>query len=134
MRLEGFDETGEEEGGSEEEGEEGTDSLILCLDAMLKYEGVYEDPAKLSQSGNAMEVLQNALVEKLVLNLTGASPQSVLYYVSCGHPVLAFTEETNAVLIIGYDSKNMIIYDPEKLFCTNYVRSSRPTSTGDGLG
>ena len=114
VRLEGFDETGEEEGGSEEEGEEGTDSLILCLDAMLKYEGVYEDPAKLSQSGNAMEVLQNALVEKLVLNLTGASPQSVLYYVSCGHPVLAFTEETNAVLIIGYDSKNMIIYDPEK--------------------
>ncbi len=96
------------------EGEEEPDSLSTCLDAMLRYEGIYEDVSKTIGESNALTVLEDALKEKLVLNLNGINPRSALYYVSCGHPVLAFTEDMNAVLIVGYNGKNMIIYDPVK--------------------
>ena len=43
---------------------------------------------------------------KFVLN-----PES-LYYVSCGNPVFAMTGSNEAVLVVGYDANNVIIFDP----------------------
>lgn len=38
--------------------------------------------------------------------------EEVLYYVSCGKPVFAMTGSNDAVLLVGYDSGNVIIFDP----------------------
>ncbi|MCR5735111.1 MAG: hypothetical protein K6G22_10935, partial [Lachnospiraceae bacterium] len=50
--------------------------------------------------------------DRTVLDLSGCSLKSVLYYVSVGSPVLAVVDDLNTVLIIGYDSKNTIIFNP----------------------
>lgn len=47
-----------------------------------------------------------------VLDLTGCNIEEVLYYVSCGSPVFSMTGSTDAVLIIGYDSNSVVIFDP----------------------
>ncbi|MCR4655686.1 MAG: hypothetical protein K5770_05585 [Lachnospiraceae bacterium] len=97
------------------EHDENAGSLSVCLDAMMRYAGVYEDMENVqAKGGTAFMFLSGALTEKEVLNLTGIAPSSMLYYVSRGFPVLAFTEDLNAVLVVGYDSKNMVIYDPSQ--------------------
>ena len=47
-----------------------------------------------------------------ILDLTGCSVEEVLYYVSCGNPVFAMTGSNEAVLVVGYDANNVIIFDP----------------------
>ncbi len=97
-----------------QEHEEGADSLYVCMSALLKYEGVYEDMDALMKRVNEsgpVNALSEVLVDRHVLNLKGCSLRSVLYYVSQGHPVLALAEDSEPVMIIGYDSKNVIIYD-----------------------
>ena len=49
-----------------------------------------------------------------VLDLSGCSLSDVLYYPSSGTPVMAMTGEGNAVIIMGYDAKNTILYDPRE--------------------
>ncbi|MBQ6461724.1 MAG: hypothetical protein IJJ59_00180, partial [Pseudobutyrivibrio sp.] len=42
-----------------------------------------------------------------------AKLSQVLYYVSQGIPVYAFTGEDTAVLIVGYDASSIIYFDPQ---------------------
>ena len=57
--------------------------------------------------------LQQSLgADYTVMNLTGCSLDSVLYQVSKGNPVIAKVSDTVNVVIIGYNSKNTILYYP----------------------
>lgn len=47
-----------------------------------------------------------------VLNLTGCSLDSILYFVNKGNPVIAKVSDTVNVVIVGYDAKNTILYYP----------------------
>ena len=87
-------------------------SIAVCVDELLKYEGVYEENSEIMKQGNVLTVLSGNLPEKEVLDLAGCPLSTVLYYPGKGHPVLAFFEEFKAVLIVGYDSRNVTIYDP----------------------
>ncbi|SKB55032.1 hypothetical protein SAMN06296386_10268 [Lachnospiraceae bacterium] len=89
-------------------------SLSICLNALLKHEGVSVDVSSLLNSGmGAMDVIDNEIEDAKALNLGGCSLSSVLYYVSVGRPVLAEVETGKVVLIVGYDAKNTVIMDPE---------------------
>lgn len=57
--------------------------------------------------------LQNAYPEAKSYDLTGCSLTQTLYYVSEGIPVVITLEDGKRELIIGYDSANVWIYDPE---------------------
>ncbi len=92
--------------------EEGTSSTAVCLDAMLKYAGIYEDSEAFTGSVNVLSVLAEELPDRQVLNLSGCSLSSVLYYISRGYPVFAYAEPERAVVITGYDNKNVMIFDP----------------------
>lgn len=84
-----------------------------CLDIMLKSQGVYVDSSSMLMRMSVTDVLsQNVPKDTDVLELTGCNLDAVLYYVSRGYPVMALTGRGNAVLIIGYDTKNTIQYDP----------------------
>ena len=48
-----------------------------------------------------------------VINLTGCSVDTVLYYVNAGMPVLAVTGEKQGLLIVGYDNLNIVVMNPE---------------------
>lgn len=88
-------------------------SVAVCLDTILKYEGISRNSAVLLKNGGTMlSVLQDNLSEAQILDLSGCSLSSVLYYVSRDIPVLALLKDGNAVLIVGYNELNTVIFNP----------------------
>lgn len=89
--------------------------LADCLDNMLEYAGVIRNSEYLLNSGNTvLSILEEALAEKNVLNLTGCSLDSILYYVNRDIPVLVLLNDGTAKLVIGYNSLAVVVYDPVK--------------------
>ncbi|MCR5000694.1 MAG: hypothetical protein K6A71_02735 [Lachnospiraceae bacterium] len=88
-------------------------TLSICLDEMMKTAGVYVDTAALLSEGrNALDIMKDNMGNAVSLELSGCSTDAMLYYISNACPVLALVEDDQAVLIIGYDDKNLVIYDP----------------------
>lgn len=97
----------------ERESQMGETNLEICLSQILDLEKVYPNvKEELEQGKNAYEILSGNLEEQ-VLDLSGCDLSTVLYYVSRGKPVLALTGASDAVLIVGYDPQNTILYDPD---------------------
>lgn len=84
----------------------------LCLSAMLQGKDVYKNTMKLIKEDSITGVLNNNLSGVDVLDLTGCDLSAVLYYVSKGYPVMVLCPGKEAVVIVGYDSKNTILYNP----------------------
>ena len=57
--------------------------------------------------------LQQNLENVQVLDLTGCSLTNVLYYPDREIPVLALLEDGNAVLITGFNERNVVLMDPQ---------------------
>jgi hypothetical protein len=106
------DDTGEGED-SETEGENATSSYVKCIDMMLQSGGVYKSAEEEIRTKSLVKVLSDNL-DADVLDLSGCSLSDVLYYPSSGTPVMAMTGKGNAVVIMGYDAKNTILYDPNE--------------------
>lgn len=88
-------------------------SVAVCLDTILKYEGISRNSAQMLDSGKTMmSILQDNLPEAEILDLSGCSLDSVLYYVSRDIPVMALLNDGNAVLIVGYNELNTVIFNP----------------------
>ena len=82
-----------------------------CISAMLERKNVSAEVHALLERGETpIAIIQSALKEDLVLDLTGCTLSEVLYYVSQGAPVYARTGDNEALLIIGYDASNIIVY------------------------
>ncbi|MBR6158692.1 MAG: hypothetical protein IKQ40_00215, partial [Lachnospiraceae bacterium] len=111
----GKDETTSAEGNGESEDdqseEETGSSYVKCIDAMLKSGGVYKSSQEEVRTKSLVRVLSDNL-EADVLDLSGCSLSDILYYISRGYPVMAMTGGGTAVIIIGYDAKNTVLYDP----------------------
>ena len=58
-------------------------------------------------------ILGNTMRDAQILDLSGCNVEEVLYYVSCGSPVFAMTGSEEAVLLVGYDADNVIVYDSD---------------------
>ena len=97
-------------------GEEVTDnrsSLAVCLDTILKFEGVSRRTEYLLEQGNSVtSILEASLKDVQVLNLKGCSLDAILYYVNMDIPVLATLQDGNAVLIVGFNELNIVVMDP----------------------
>ena len=88
-------------------------SIAQCINAMLEKEGINISVGALIEGGETPKsILNNTMKDVNVLDLTGCNVEEVLYYVSCGSPVFAMTGSNDAVLIIGYDNNNVVIFDP----------------------
>jgi len=61
---------------------------------------------------DAMEILQDGLEEHTILNLKGCSLDMVLYYPDRERPVLALMRDKSAVLITGFNERNIVLMDP----------------------
>ena len=89
-------------------------SLEVCLDVILTYEGVTRNTGYLLEQGKTVaEILQENLENVQLLELTGCSLSSVLYYPDREIPVLALLEDGNAVLITGFNERNVVLMDPQ---------------------
>lgn len=93
---------------------ENKNSLAVCLDTILKYNGISKNTEYLLRDGkDAKTILESNLVNADVLDLTGCSLDAVLYYVNRDIPVLATLNDKNAVLIIGFNELNTVLMNPE---------------------
>ncbi len=104
------DETSEEDA-AEETNDSGS-AYVRCLDKMLQAGGVYKSTQEEVRTKSLVRVLADNL-DADVLDLSGCSMSDVLYYPSKGYPVMAMTDDS-ALMIIGYDGKNTILYDPNE--------------------
>lgn len=89
------------------------DSVAVCLDVMLKYEGVIRNSELLLAQGQGVyEILEANLPDARALDLKGCSLDAALYYVSRNIPVFVSLNDGSAVLIVGYNEYNIMIMDP----------------------
>lgn len=96
-----------------ETADEERSTLAVCLDTMLAYEGVPRNTAPMLRAGmTAVEILEKNLPDAQVLELSGCSLSSVLYYVDRDIPVLAALADGNSVLIVGFNELNTVLMDP----------------------
>lgn len=87
-------------------------TTAMCLDEMLKLQGVYLNARTMLNGTTILALLGDNLPGTLPLDMSGCSYTAIQYYISRGTPVLAMVEGDEAVLITGYDSGNIYIYDP----------------------
>lgn len=100
---------------TEEQASDERSSLAVCLDAMLKKEGIIRNSDYLlAQGSSVLELLRDNMEGFLVLDLKDCSLDSVLYYVSEEVPVLVMTGSGSAVLIVGYNDSQIVMLNPEK--------------------
>lgn len=89
-------------------------SLAVCLDTILRFEGIVRNTQQLLNQGkNVTDILQESLDGAQILDLTGCNLDSILYYVNQDIPVLATLENGKAVLVTGFNEFNVVIMDPE---------------------
>lgn len=89
-------------------------SLAVCLDTMLAFEGIVRDTASWLERGmTPQEILAESLEGQAeILDLGGCSLDAVLYFVNQDIPVLAILEDGEAVLLTGFNEYNVVIYEP----------------------
>ncbi len=94
---------------------DGKNELSYCMDRMLEYEGIVRNSEYLLERGDTvLSILNDALEDKVVLDLTGCSLDSILYYVNRDIPVLAMTGTDKNYLIIGFNQLAVVVLDPNK--------------------
>ena len=104
---------GEEEKPEEAVQQEQNTSYAACLDVMLRSGGVYKSSEDEIRTKSLVKVLSDNM-DADVLDLSGCRLEDMLYYISCGTPVMALTGDRSAVIITGYEGKTVVIYDPEE--------------------
>ncbi len=88
-------------------------SLAVCLDTILKFEGLMSNADYLLRQGQTViEILEDNLNDVQVLDLTGCTLDAVLHYVNQDIPVLAMQKNGEAVLITGFNEFNVVIMEP----------------------
>lgn len=91
------------------------DSLAVCLDTILEYEGISRNAQYLLNRGETVfRILKDNLEEATILDLTGCSLDAMLYYVNQDIPVLVMMEDGSAVLLIGFNEMNTVIMNPDE--------------------
>lgn len=103
----------------------GVNSRGACVNMLLKYNLISKSAKDFSNKS-----MYNSLKENLKtpVNLTSCNLDEVLYFVSCGRPVIAMKDASHAVLITGYDEYYIIVNDPG---AGSSIRI--PISTADNL-
>lgn len=98
---------------TEDEMSETRSSLAVCLDTMLRFEGISRSTQRSLNGGRSVfSILGADLQECTILDLSGCSLDAVLYYVNQDLPVLAMLDDGNAVLIVGFNELNIVVMDP----------------------
>lgn len=86
-------------------------NLAACAYMVLKANHYSVNAEKLSEKNKSIyEMLAQYMGEPV--NLTGVTLEQVLYFVSSNKYVIAMTGDSTAVVIYGYDTKKVMVYNP----------------------
>ena len=93
---------------------EDKNSLGVCLDTMLAFEGIMRNSSYLLEQGeSAIDILTDNLENAQLLELTGCSLDDVLYYINKDIPVMVRLGQQKAVLITGFNDSEVVLLDPD---------------------
>ena len=88
-------------------------SLAVCLDTILKFEGITVESQELLNAGaTALDILQDNLPMVKVVDLNGCNLDTVLFFNNQDIPVLATLENGEAVLVVGFNQYNIVLMEP----------------------
>ncbi len=88
-------------------------SLAVCLDTILKFEGITVDSQALLDAGrNAKDILQENMPTVKVVDLSGCNLDTVLFFNNQDIPVMATLNSGEAVLVVGFNQYNVVIMEP----------------------
>ncbi len=89
------------------------DSLAVCLDTILKFEGITAQSASMIEEGkDALSILKEHLTGAQTADLTGCPMDAVLYFTNKDIPVLGILKSGEAVLITGFNEFNIVVFEP----------------------
>lgn len=95
-----------------------SNTVAACVSVITDYEGSPQTEDRITGDettmsiANAGERIEQYVDGVTAVDLSGLTLDRVLYYVSIYKPVLAMTDGTDAVLIVGYSDSNIVLYDP----------------------
>lgn len=88
------------------------DSFMACVRMLCLYKNLDIVPgADLRSNGNITDSIE-VYMKLQVMDLSGASLEEVLNFVSDNRPVIGMLSDNRAVLIYGYDSNYVTMYNP----------------------
>ena len=109
----------------EQQAKNAEDGLRACLEILISAEGGNASlvEALLNEKTAVEDIMTQAIeaentkdtsksVSGRAENLRGSSVTQILYYINENHLVLAVTGDSSALLLTGYDTKNVSVYDP----------------------
>ncbi len=93
---------------------EDKNSLGVCLDTMLAFEGIMRNSSYLLEQGESVtDIISENLENAQVLELTGCALDDVLYYINKDITVMVRLGQKKAVLITGFNDSEVVILDPD---------------------
>lgn len=93
---------------------EDKNSLGVCLDTMLAFEGIMRNSSYLLEQGESVrDIISENMENAQVLELTGCTLDDVLYYINKDIPVMVRLGQKRAVLITGFNDSEVVILDPD---------------------
>ncbi len=92
---------------------EGETPLSVCMDEMMRYEGIIRNSEVLLAGGDSIEYILSDNMENVkVLDLSGCDIDQLYFYLDNDIPVLAILQSDTAVLITGHNEKELVLMDP----------------------
>lgn len=90
---------------------EGENNLAACVRKVIGYEGKSADVAAELQSKTPEQVITEQL-GKEAIRFIGCSVKDMFYLIDKGVPIIGLKDNSNAILIVGYDAKTATYIDP----------------------
>ncbi|MDF2843075.1 MAG: putative rane protein [Herbinix sp.] len=87
-------------------------TLEACIQRLLEYQNIDKSLDQLSVQNSSVYDILKKYSRYTPIRLSGVELDDVLYYVSLGRPVIAMTNLEDAVVIYGYDTFNIMVYNP----------------------
>ena len=88
-------------------------SKNICMDIMLRQVGSPRDTKEeLAQGKTCQEILANASEDYVLMDVTGSSLTSLLYYTNQDIPIMVLYDTGEAILISGFNQFNIVVMDP----------------------
>ena len=115
---------------------DGESTMEACLKKMLEKEEASTDIAQELADGNSPVTVLTAHLDGEGLDLTGCTTEEILYTISQETPVIALVGENHAVLIIGYNTTNVVYLDPTdaaRYSVTKEAMESMVEANGNGF-
>lgn len=89
-------------------------TLNVCLETILEFEGYPRKVEAMLEGGKEYsDILEEAIPDIEVMDLSGCELDSMLYFLNSDIPVLAYQKDGNAVLLVGYNELNTVWMNPK---------------------